>query len=185
MELRSKIIDGFPDYRIYEDGRVQNMRTGNYIKQRITKGYPNFQLFEDTHRWARTRTVHRLLAIAFIPNPENKPEVNHINGIKADFGLENLEWVTCRENIIHAIGLGLMKPTNNLRMLSLEECRKYSARAREKNRKKVVDIKTKTIFPSIAVAADLYGYANRTLCSWLDGRSPNKSNLRLLNTVNQ
>lgn len=78
------------------------------IKQRIdTRGYYAFKI---THNGLyKNYNTHRLLALAFIPNPENKPEVNHIDGNKLNISLSNLEWATVKENAIHAFAIGLRK----------------------------------------------------------------------------
>jgi hypothetical protein len=59
-----------------------------------------------------TFCVHRLVASAFIPNPENKEEVNHKNGIRDDNRLQNLEWVTASENVIHSYAVLKRKGSN-------------------------------------------------------------------------
>ena len=84
--------------RIYY-GRIMALRYG-------LRGYLTVGLIKD--RKQRFFPVHKLVALAFIPNPENKPYVNHINGIKDDPRLENLEWCTASENAQHAIRTGLV-----------------------------------------------------------------------------
>lgn len=66
-------------------------------------GYLHVQLYEKKHQ------VHKILAETFIPNPDNKPYINHINGIKTDNRLENLEWCTASENVQHAYDIGIHK----------------------------------------------------------------------------
>ncbi|MBR1146665.1 NUMOD4 domain-containing protein [Bradyrhizobium sp. AUGA SZCCT0431] len=66
--------------------------------------------------------LHRLLAMAFIPNPENKPQVNHKNGVKHDNTLSNLEWATGKENMRHAIATGLKPSPKYAGALDGEKC---------------------------------------------------------------
>lgn len=86
-------------YHINELGQVLNTKKGTVIKPKLTnKGYHSVTL----KKHGGFLSIHRLVAKAWIPNPDNKPQVNHINGIKTDNRLENLEWVTQAENIKHA-----------------------------------------------------------------------------------
>lgn len=64
-------------------------------------GYPSVNLYNGTKK-GKTVYVHRLVAQAFIPNPNNLPFINHIDGDKTNNNIENLEWCTCKENNIHA-----------------------------------------------------------------------------------
>lgn len=71
-------------------------------------GYYLVTLVHPETKKRRNHFIHRLIATHFMPNPENKPQVNHKNGDKTDNRLENLEWVTGRENTIHAYKNGLV-----------------------------------------------------------------------------
>lgn len=115
-------VNGFESkYEVSNYGRVRSIdhemkslggyRTvkGRILKQRVEHGYCRVQL-SISKREHPHKQVHRLVAEAFVPNPDNKPEVNHIDGCKTNNCAENLEWVTSSENSVHAIENGLQRP---------------------------------------------------------------------------
>lgn len=105
-----KVIDGFPDYEVSNLGKVISLRSGIILEHGISStGYATVNLFIEETQF--NKQVHRLVAEAFVPNPNpnNKKIVNHKNGIKLDNTNTNLEWVTHAENMKHAGELGLMK----------------------------------------------------------------------------
>jgi hypothetical protein len=118
MEIWKEIKDYEGLYDISNLGRVKSLAkyvnnskgTLNYNKERILcnvkkNGYYKIKLCKEGK--IKTLLVHRLIAIAFIPNLENKPFINHINGIRDDNRIKNLEWCTPKENSTHAVRIGL------------------------------------------------------------------------------
>jgi len=112
--------ENFKGYKVTEKGEVysywgrESNSQGKFLKSVInkgferkinpsidSKGYPYIDVRSSEKR--RSPKVHRLVALAFIPNPENKPQVNHIDGNKENNHVSNLEWVTQEENRTHAI----------------------------------------------------------------------------------
>lgn len=95
-----KIIENSKGYRVSEDGRVFNNQNKE-MKLDSSARYLRVQLICQDGT-VKKESVHRLVAKAFIPNPENKPDVNHIDGNKLNNHVSNLEWVTKSENMVHA-----------------------------------------------------------------------------------
>ena len=97
MTTTWKKINGYPNHSVSNEGQVRNDKTGTVYKTWLdTNGYPSLHIGKDIKR------LHKIVAEAFIENPLNLPEVNHIDGNKTNCHESNLEWCTHAENISHS-----------------------------------------------------------------------------------
>lgn len=121
----------------------ERVRYGKIIRQTVSSGYKRACITRTTNK-----IVHRLVAIAFVPNPLNLPEVNHIDGDKLNNRWDNLEWVTRKQNQEHAVKMGRYRvgADNTSTKLSIEE---------------VVEIRGSTL--STGVLSKLYGISTSNI----------------------
>ncbi len=162
-----KPIKGYESYLVSINGDVYSTKRHKYLTKSYNGGYAKIIIKVDgVHH---NKLVHRLVAQAYIPNPENKPQVNHKDGDKANNNVFNLEWCTQSENNIHAFKSGLMSITENC----------------IKNQKEVVGIKvinTKTgkIYGSMRMAALDNGFTLSMFYRKLKGDKFNDTNFKYL-----
>lgn len=161
--MAAVIIQEFPNYSINEIGEVLNIRTGKRLINTTSKnGYSIVCLYNQYGR--KMIYVHRLLAEYFIPKVEGMNHVNHKNGIKNDYRLENLEWCNRSINMQHAWDNGLQEGTRKITSKRMS--------------KLVLDLGTGIFYNSAKEAANLLGINENTLRSYLSNYYPNKTNLK-------
>ena len=148
-----KDIPGFEEkYAVTEDGNVWSYKHKKFLKPKLVNGYPMVDLFKakDTRKYPML--IHRIVAMTYIPNPDNLPEVNHKDERKTNPRVDNLEWCTHKHNMNY--GTRTERAEASKTKESWKWCREASAEA---HRKSVRCIETGKIYRSIKEAANSIG----------------------------
>lgn len=179
--MRQVDIVNFEGYQITDDGRVWSKKTSTFLKPFVNKwGYYIVQLWNNGKN--NCIRVHRLVAEAFIPNPDNKPCIDHINTIKTDNRAENLRWCTHKENSNNELTLQHLSDAQKKKMpprkgaVTSEETKlKISLAQRNSPQKSKqvfqysLDGELITVWPSIAECGR-NGFSQQHICSCCNGK---------------
>lgn len=149
-----------PNYLVSNSGRIRRVGSNRDKAVQTKDGYLITQIYMNGDR--EHVRIHRAVAEEFIPNPDNKPEVNHIDGNKLNNDVSNLEWVTKKENCRHAWDNGLVKPSYSMRG-------KKNPNAGRKGKPFRI-IETGEVFNTLQECEDAIGGNNRHINDCLRGR---------------
>ena len=168
-----KDIEGYEG--LYWASNLGNIKSLKKILKlnKVAKGYFHATLYKDGI--PKTFKAHRLTAKAFIPNPENKNEVNHKDGIKTNNNILNLEWNTRAENNRHAIENGLLKFKKGEGNFWYNKTRGNSCR-----KKLVIDLETGIFYDCAKDASDAKNFTYNQLKNRLNGITYNNTSLRYI-----
>ena len=111
-EIWKDVIGYEGKYKVSDLGNVKSLNYHKTKKEKIMKNIKDNDGYFIINLLSKNHKLHRLVAIAFIPNPENKPQINHIDGNRQNNHVSNLEWCTSKENITHSFKVLKRKATN-------------------------------------------------------------------------
>lgn len=151
--LAGKAIAGYPDYEVFEDGRVYSHKTKRFLKPNVSSnGYASVELFNDDG--SKRLSVHRLVAEAFIPNPHSYPCVNHKDENRLNNCASNLEWCTYRYNSNYG---GCQEKIRKNRRTNTTGMLRFRAAAANSHNRMVVNLDTGEVFEKIIRASERFG----------------------------
>lgn len=174
-------VHGYRDmYEVSSEGRVRRkLKHGGYRYLKPTNnscGYPSVGLsYEYGRGKTKSETVHKLVATAFLPNPNGLPQVNHKDGNKTNNNLSNLEWCSASANVTHAWDIGLREKAREKARVTLKNLQPLGIIAHVKNKSKkieVIRIETgeRFVFKSANDAARALGVQQGNLSACCNGR---------------